>query len=220
MKKKVVVLLGAPGSGKGTQAQKLKEHYGLQKISTGDILREAVKNQTPLGMEAQTVMEAGQLVADDIMIGIIRERIARDDCHSGFILDGYPRTLPQAEMLKGLLRDCLNAGGKVYAIQLKIPEDVIKKRFVGRRFCLNCGKIYNVFFQPSSRGDWCDACGGLLVQRSDDREEVVNERLSIYKAQTEPLIEYYKRTSNFYEVDGKQDIEAVFADIRKILDAE
>jgi adenylate kinase len=219
--KKAIILVGAPGAGKGTQAKRLAQQYGYPQISTGDILREAVKNQTPLGLAAKKIMEAGGLVADDIMAGIIRERLMRDDCRNGFILDGYPRTIRQAEILRDLLANMAhgqnNGRVKLYVIHIKVSEDIVKKRLVGRRTCRNCGRIYNVYFQPSSRGARCEVCDGPLEQRSDDRDEVVSERLGVYKRQTEPLIQYYQQTGDFYEVDGEQKVEQIFAQISELL---
>lgn len=207
-----LVLLGAPGAGKGTQSKRLVERYGIPQISTGDILREAVKNGTPLGVQAKSFMDRGALVPDEVVIGIVRDRCQREDCGKGFILDGFPRTTAQADALLALGIRIDNA------IDIRVSKDFLVKRLSGRRVCKSCGDAYHLEFNPSKTDGRCDKCGGELFQRDDDREEVVLKRLETYENQTSPLVEYYKKKGLLHTINGEGDIEAVFDDICKIID--
>lgn len=194
-----LILLGAPGAGKGTLASYLIEKMGIPSISTGNILREAIKNNTPLGQQAKGYMDAGQLVPDDLVINLLKERIAKRDCKSGFILDGFPRTIPQAEALDEVAQiDC--------ALAIDVPYEMIEKRMTGRRVCLRCGATYHVEANPSRMEGICDICGDKLVVRSDDQPEVVKRRRETYRAQTEPLIGYYEAQGKLKTIDGTQGI--------------
>ena len=211
-----LILLGAPGAGKGTQAKLIVSKYGIPQISTGDMLREAVANQTELGKKAKEDMDKGELVPDEVVIGIVKERLAQPDCERGFILDGFPRTLKQAEALDKILDEL---GKKIDAvINVAVPEEEIVKRIVNRRTCKKCGAVYHLIYNPPKEPGKCDKCGGELYQRDDDKEETVKERLRVYKAQTEPLIDYYSKKGLVYNVDGTKSIEGVFEEIEKILD--
>jgi len=210
-----IVLIGAPGGGKGTQAKLLVEKYGIPQISTGDLLREAVAAGTPLGMRAKAAMEAGQLVSDDIVLGMIRERLSKPDAQKGFILDGFPRNIPQAESLDKLLADM----GQPLQVSLLIDVDlnILMQRLTGRRTCGQCGAIFNVHTSPPRLGGRCDKCGGELTQRADDNEATVGQRLRVYEAQTAPLIEYYRRHGIVRTVQGVGEIEDIFSAIQRIL---
>jgi len=195
-----LVLLGPPGAGKGTQAVRIAEDFELPHISTGDILRQAVRDETPLGLEAKKIMDAGQLVSDDIMLGIIKERLSKADAQEGFILDGFPRTLPQAEALDRLLGD--RAAPPVLVANIYVHNEELVKRIGGRRSCPKCGAVFNVHFKPSREEGVCDNCSASgLIQRDDDKEETVRKRLEVYDSQTKPLLDYY--ASRVAEVDGK-----------------
>ena len=212
-----IIMLGAPGAGKGTQAKKLSEKYGIPHISTGDIFRANIKNNTELGQKAKGYMDAGQLVPDELVVDLVVDRIKEKDCFKGFILDGFPRTIPQAESLDKALQAI---GEKMdYAIDVEVPDENIVKRMGGRRACFGCGATYHVEFNAPKVEDVCDTCGGELVLRDDDKPETVQKRLSVYHAQTQPLIDYYKKANVLVEVDGTQDINVVFQDIVKILGA-
>ena len=194
-----LILLGAPGAGKGTLASYLIEKMGIPSISTGNILREAIKNNTPLGQQAKDYMDAGQLVPDDLVINLLEERIAKRDCRSGFILDGFPRTIPQAEALDKVAKiDC--------AMLIDVPYEMIEKRMTGRRVCLRCGATYHVEANPPRIAGVCDICGDKLVIRSDDQPEVVKRRHETYRAQTEPLVGYYEEQGKLKRIDGTQGI--------------
>ena len=208
MKKKVITLLGAPGAGKGTQAKMLAEKFGFKHVSTGDVLREAVRLGTPLGQKAKKLMEAGELVPDELVAGIVRDSVTAADAPDVFILDGYPRNVPQAKFL-----DSLADKADVYVIDLKLEEEDAVKRLAGRRYCANCGKIYNVFFSPSNREGVCDACGGALEQRKDDAEEVVKERFRVYRQQTAPVSDFYAGQPRYFSVDGNREMEDVAAEM-------
>jgi adenylate kinase len=203
-----IVLLGAPGSGKGTQAQKLVARYGVPQISTGDLLREAVAAGSALGRQAKAAMDAGELVSDDIVLGIIRERLDREDATAGFVLDGFPRNEAQAEALDAMLEalgqplDC--------TVLMELDLDVLLRRLTGRRSCANCGRIYNVHTSPPARADVCDHCGGSLERRADDNEETVRNRLDVYRSRTQPLIGFYERRGLLKVVDADGDIDEVF----------
>ncbi|AGK60729.1 Adenylate kinase [Archaeoglobus sulfaticallidus PM70-1] len=211
-----LILLGAPGAGKGTQAERIVAKYGIPQISTGDMLREAVAKGTELGKKAKEYMDRGELVPDEVVIGIVKERIAQPDCEKGFILDGFPRTINQAEALDKMLEEM---GKKIDAvINVSVPEDEIIKRIVNRRTCKNCKAVYHLIYNPPKEEGKCDKCGGELYQRDDDKEETVKERLKVYKSQTEPLIEYYSKKGLVYNVDGTKSIDEVFKQIEEILD--
>jgi adenylate kinase len=210
-----IVLFGPPGSGKGTQAKMLAESYGIPHISTGDMLREQLKRETNLGLEAKSYMEKGELVPDEILIGMIKERVAQPDCDSGFLLDGYPRTLPQAEALRRILRELRKELDLV--LNIEVPDADLLKRLSGRRMC-PCGASYHLVFNPPKRAGICDRCGHELYQRADDREEAIMNRLQVYKRQTQPLIEYYTRADLMVRVNGAKEIPAVFAEITGVLD--
>lgn len=213
-----MILLGAPGAGKGTQAKMLIAKLGIPQISTGDILRAAVKEGTPLGLEAKGHMDRGGLVPDSVVIGIIRERIQEDDCRQGYILDGFPRTIGQAEALDAMLADMDSAIDAV--VSLKADEEELVRRLTGRRTCRKCGFGYHVVFKPSSREGVCDECGGELYQRDDDKEEPIRQRLAVYREQTSPLIDYYGSKGALKEVDGLGDIGEIQGRILGAIGAE
>ena len=206
-----LILLGAPGAGKGTQAEVISDALGIPQISTGNILREAVKNGTEYGLKAKAAMDSGSLVSDDVVIGILKDRIAEDDCKNGFILDGFPRTVPQAEALE-------NMGVNIdKVVEIYVPDETIQQRLSGRRVCESCGASYHTQFKPSKEEGKCDKCGGNTVQRKDDHPDTVIERLKVYHEQTAPLIAHYKEAGSLHEIDGTQDIKVVFEEIKSIL---
>lgn len=211
-----IVLLGAPGSGKGTQGKLLEERYKIPQISTGDLLRAAVAAGTPLGRQAKAAMDAGQLVTDDVVLGMIRERLAERDTHNGFILDGFPRNIPQAQALDQLLTEI----GKPLELTLLIDVDfdVLMQRLTGRRTCGSCGWACNIYSSPPRVDGICDACGGNLHHRADDNEETIGNRLRVYESQTAPLIDYYRGQDKLRSVQGIGDIKHIFAAITKIID--
>ena len=212
-----IIMLGAPGAGKGTQAKMIAEKYGLPHISTGDIFRANIKNGTELGKEAKEYMDKGLLVPDELTVRLLLDRVAKDDCRNGYVLDGFPRTIPQAEVLDAELA---KLGEKVdYAINVDVPDENIVNRMSGRRACLSCGATYHIVSIPPKKEGICDVCGSELVLRDDDRPETVQKRLTVYHEQTQPLIDYYKAAGVLAEVDGTKDLEAVFQDIVKILGA-
>jgi adenylate kinase len=206
-----ILLMGPPGAGKGTQAEKLVEKYRIAHISTGDMFRAAVKEGTPLGKQAKECMDAGQLVPDNVTIGIVKQRLAKPDCQTGFILDGFPRTLEQAAALDVTLGELDIKLDRV--INIAVPDDELVSRATGRRICKNCGATYHVLFNPAVSPDECDKCHGPIFQRDDDREETVKKRLTVYQSQTQPLIEYYRGKGLYTEIDGRQPIDKVFEDI-------
>ncbi|MDH7577504.1 MAG: adenylate kinase [Bacillota bacterium] len=210
-----ILLIGPPGAGKGTQAVRIANFCAIPHISTGDIFRAAVQTGTELGRKAREYMDAGRLVPDEITIGIIRERLKQPDCSRGFLLDGFPRTLPQAEALDRLLEDLGTRLDVVLNIAVK-PE-VLLERLTGRRVCRNCGATYHITFQPPRVAGVCDRCGGELYQRSDDTAETVGGRLKVYTDQTAPLLEYYRARGLLKEIDGGQGIDAVWAAIQNCL---
>jgi adenylate kinase len=210
-----IVFLGAPGSGKGTQAQKLMADFGLQQISTGDLLRAAVAADTELGQRAKAAMDAGELVTDDIVLGIIAERLAQDDCKNGFILDGYPRNLQQAKDLEPVLEgigQSLDA-----AVLLNVDLDILMKRLTGRRTCSKSGKLLNIYFSSQAEIDAVTAAGGELIQRADDNEETIGKRLQVYREKTEPLIDFYRAAGLLKTVEGEGDIEEIYGRLKGLL---
>ena len=212
-----ILLMGPPGAGKGTQAEFLTDAYKIPHISTGDMFRKAQADGTALGLEAKRYMEAGDLVPDEVTIGIVRERLAEADCKKGFLLDGFPRTVAQAEALKGILSD-LNMQLDA-ALNLDVAEEELIKRLTGRRICKTCGATYHTVFNPPQKADVCDKDGGPLYQRKDDTVETAKNRLSVYTGQTQPLIDYYQKEGVLVEINGQQDVSAVTADIKKALEA-
>ena len=212
-----LVLLGPPGSGKGTQAQRLVERYKIPQISTGDIFRQAVRDQTELGKKAKEYMDRGELVPDEVVVGMVEERLGQSDCKNGFILDGFPRTIAQAEALDKLLA---GKGEKLDAVlEISVPDEEVVKRLSGRRTCRQCGAMYHIEFNPPKEPGKCDKCGGELYQRDDDKEEVIKSRLQVYHSQTAPLIEYYQKEGLLKKIDGLGGIEEVFARIVDALEA-
>jgi adenylate kinase len=211
-----IVLLGAPGSGKGTQAKKLEADRSIPQISTGDMLREAVAAGTRFGQKAKSIMEAGQLVSDDIMLGIIRERLAKPDAEDGFILDGFPRTRQQASDLEELL-DELGAPLDA-AVLMDVDFDILMKRLTGRRTCSLTGKLLNVYFSSQEELDECTNAGGELIQREDDNEETISSRLAVYREQTEPVVGYYENRGKLKTVDAEGPIDEVYARLLAALD--
>lgn len=210
-----LLLMGAPGAGKGTQAAKLVKKFGIPQISTGDMFRAAVAEGTPLGKQAKSFMDRGKLVPDEVTIGIVRERLAKDDCKDGFILDGFPRTVEQADALNKILDEL---GKKITCVlNINVPAEYLIERAVGRRICKSCGATYHVKFHPSKVADTCDACGGELYQRADDNEATMKNRLMGYETSTRPLIEYYKKAGIYTEIDGRQPIEKVTEDLINVL---
>jgi len=210
-----LMVFGAPGAGKGTQAKFLIEKYGIPQISTGDILRAAIGDKTDMGMEAKKFMDEGKLVPDSTIIGIIKDRLAEADCKSGFILDGFPRTLPQAEALKSLMQEMNISLDKV--ISLNVPDELIVGRIVGRRVCSSCGASFHISFNPSKVDDTCDYCNAKLMIRKDDNADTVKSRLEAYHAQTAPLIAFYKDMGVMLELDGTKEVEEVTKDMFKAL---
>jgi adenylate kinase len=202
-----VVLLGPPGAGKGTQAKLLQERFAACQISTGDILRKAVAEQTRLGKEAAQYIERGALVPDDVIVGLVGERLKEKDCENGFILDGFPRTIPQAESLDAMLREMRLSLNRALLVQ--VPRAVIIERLAGRRSCKNCGALAHVVFSPPKKEGVCDRCGGELYQRQDDKEETVAHRLKVYEQQTAPLVDYYRRRDLLREIDGVGAVDEI-----------
>lgn len=212
-----IIMLGAPGAGKGTQAIKIAEKYNIPHVSTGDIFRANIKGGTDLGKEAKSYMDKGQLVPDELTVRILLDRVAKDDCKAGYVLDGFPRTIAQADALD---KAVAALGESVdYAIDVDVPDENIVKRMSGRRACLKCGATYHIEHVPPKKEGICDSCGSELVQRADDKPETVLERLNVYHEQTQPLIEYYSKKGILKSVDGTQDMQVVFDDIVKILEA-
>lgn len=204
-----IVLLGAPGSGKGTQAKKLVADYGFPQVSTGDLLRDAVARGTEHGLRAKAAMDAGKLVSDDIVLGILKDRIAQPDAERGFILDGFPRNLAQAEALEGVLAEL----GKPLdaAVLMDLDFAILMKRLTGRRSCTGCGRVYNIHFLPPPADGRCGSCGGELVQRADDKEETIARRLEVYRAETEPLVSHYRHAGKLRTVDAEGELDEVYA---------
>jgi len=215
MKTRALIFLGAPGAGKGTQAREVAKEFHIPQISTGDILRDSVKKGTPLGLAAKVKMEAGQLVPDEVVCGIVEERISEPDCRQGFILDGFPRTLPQAEFVDRMLE--AKGRGSPRVINIQVDQDVLMKRLTGRRTCAVCGEIYNVYFGPPKQEGVCDKDGGKLLQRADDNEDTIRQRLVAYENQTRPLIDYYRRKNLLHDVDGNRDPEPIAQELCQFL---
>lgn len=212
----VVIFLGPPGAGKGTQAIRIATKYGMPMVSTGEMLREAVAAGTTLGAKVKSIMESGDLVDDDTMAAVVEERLGQPDCAGGVLLDGYPRTRPQAETLDPLTaRVGLDAVGLV--VMLDVPEDEVVRRISGRRSCPECGANYHVTFQPPHTEGLCDRCGGDLVQRADDQEATVRERLAVYQRSTAPLVDYYRERGVLSEVDGSGTVDEIFARVDAVL---
>lgn len=210
------ILLGPPGAGKGTQAKMLTERYGVPQVSTGDILRASVAAGTPLGKEAKTYMDRGALVPDEVVIGIVRDRLGEPDCRKGYLLDGFPRTVAQAEALTRMLKKLGAPLPRV--VSLEVAEEELVKRLSGRRTCQGCGELFHVEFHPPRVEGTCDKCGGRLIQREDDKEETIRRRLQVYRKQTEPLIGYYENQGLLETVNGLGETGEVFARVSKALE--
>lgn len=210
-----IVMLGAPGAGKGTQAIKIADKYDIPHISTGDIFRANIKGGTELGQKAKSYIDKGELVPDEVTIGMLLDRIAQDDCKNGYVLDGFPRTIPQAESLTDALK---TQGDKIdFALNIYVPDEAIIERMSGRRACPKCGATYHIVYAAPKTENICDKCGTELIIRSDDKPETVKDRLNVYHQQTEPLIAYYKAAGVLREVDGTQELPKVFEDVVAIL---
>ncbi|WP_423408726.1 adenylate kinase [Heyndrickxia sp. MSNUG] len=210
-----LVLMGLPGAGKGTQADKIVVKYNIPHISTGDMFRAAIKGETELGLKAKSFMDKGELVPDEVTIGIVRERLSKDDCGKGFLLDGFPRTVAQAEALDTMLTDL---GKKIdFVINIDVNQSILMERLTGRRICKNCGATYHLVFNPPSQEGVCDRCGGELYQRADDNAETVQNRLDVNIQQTKPLLNFYEDKGYLRNINGQQDIDKVFADIEDLL---
>ena len=210
-----IILLGPPGAGKGTQAKSISNKFSIPHISTGDIFRKNISEKTPLGIEAKKHIDKGHLVPDELTIDLIKDRLDNEDCSNGFLLDGFPRTVNQGKALDGFLDE--KGKSLDIALLIKVPREFILSRMTGRRVCLTCGASYHVTFNPSKVEGKCDVCGSDLVQRADDREDTVNERINIYEAQTQPLIKYYEDKNLLSAVDGTLEISSVFENICSIL---
>ena len=212
-----IIMLGAPGAGKGTQAKLMADKYEIPHISTGDIFRANIKEGTELGKKAKTYMDQGLLVPDELTVDLVIDRLSQDDCKKGYILDGFPRTIPQAEALDAALA---KRGEKMdFAIDVDVPDENIISRMSGRRSCTGCGATYHIVYNPSKKGDVCEVCGETLILRDDDKPETVQKRLIVYHDQTQPLIDYYTGQNILKTVDGTQDMNDVFAAITEILEA-
>lgn len=210
-----IIMLGAPGAGKGTQAKQIAAKYDIPHISTGDIFRANIKNGTELGKKAKEYMDQGALVPDELTCDLVMDRIAQPDCEKGFVLDGFPRTIPQAEALTNALTKI--GQSMDYAIDVDVPDENIVNRMSGRRACLNCGATYHIVFNPTKEEGVCDTCGNSTVLRDDDKPETVQKRLTVYHDQTQPLIDYYKGQNILKSVDGTKPMDEVFSDIVAIL---
>ncbi|MGM0420137.1 MAG: adenylate kinase [Bacillota bacterium] len=210
-----LVFLGLPGAGKGTQAKKLSKNYGIPHISTGDIFREAIKNKTDLGVKAKEYIDAGELVPDNITNGIVKERLKKEDCSNGFILDGYPRTLDQAEALDKAL-ESLNTSLDL-VLYIHVEEEELIRRLTGRRICEDCGATYHVDFNPPKEEGVCDKCGGNLIQRDDDNEETVQRRIAVNKEKTKKLIDYYTERNLLTKIHANKSINEVYEEIKSVL---
>ena len=208
-----IIMLGAPGAGKGTQAAVLCEHFGIPTISTGNMIREALKNGTEMGLKAKSFMDEGKLVPDEVVIGIVKERLSEDDCKKGFILDGFPRTIPQAEALDNMGVDIQ------YVINIDVADESIIKRMSGRRVCENCGRPYHIESLKPQKDGVCDDCGGTLVQRKDDHPDTVLARLDVYHKETEPLADYYRKQGKLVNVEGQNTVADTTAAVLKAIEA-
>ena len=210
-----IILLGPPGAGKGTQAKKIQEHYKLPHISTGDILRENINNNTSLGLKAKSYMSKGELVPDELLITIIKDRLSKKDCENGFMLDGYPRTIPQADALQMILTE----SGEILdaVLNISVDDEELINRLSGRRMC-KCGASYHVIFNPPAQEDVCNVCNGKLYQREDDKPETIRNRLDVYKKQTQPLINYYGSKKILQTIDGSKEIPQIFEEIKDVLE--
>lgn len=207
--------MGLPGAGKGTQAERIVEKYGIPHISTGDMFRAAMKEGTELGLQAKSFMDKGELVPDEVTIGIVRERLSKEDCQKGFLLDGFPRTVPQAEALENLLADLEK---KIdYVINIDVDKSILMDRLTGRRICKDCGSTYHLVFNPPAKEGVCDRCGGELYQRADDNAETVQNRLDVNIKQSAPLLAFYEEKGYLRTIDGQQDINKVLIDIEELL---
>jgi len=195
-----LIIMGPPGAGKGTQSRRLGEHLGVPVISTGEILRDEIKRKTTLGSQAKRHMDKGELIPDSLMVGVIEERLRRPDCANGFILDGFPRTVAQADALHQMLGQL--GGSLEHAVSLSVPNDELLKRLSGRRTCRECGAMYHIIFDPPTNAGLCNKCNGELYQRDDDHEDIISSRLEVYERETQPLLEYYRKHSQLVEVDG------------------
>jgi adenylate kinase len=210
-----ILFMGPPGAGKGTQAERIVNKYNLPHISTGDMFRTAMANQTELGMTAKKFIDGGNLVPDDVTIGIVRERLSESDCQNGFLLDGFPRTVEQAKALDTIMADLSK---KIeHVINIDVELNALKERLTGRRICKDCGATYHIMFNPPTQANVCDKCGGELYQRKDDNAETVESRLSVYTNQTKPLLDYYQETGKLVNINGLNDIDAVFIAIMEAL---
>ena len=207
-----IILLGPPGSGKGTQGDLIARKYGFPKISTGDLLREAVQQGTSLGKKAEAAMNRGDLVSDELVVKIVEERIAKQDCHKGYVLDGFPRNIGQAQML-----DAMEKQRAEVVLDIRISEKRLIERLSSRRVCPSCGSIYNLLMKAPDKPGICDTCHAELVQRKDDMPDVIRERLRVYRVETEPLVEYYQKKENYHRIDGDGPIESIFRDIQAVL---
>lgn len=212
-----IIMLGAPGAGKGTQAKKISDKYQIPHISTGDIFRANIKNGTELGKKAKTFMDQGLLVPDELVVDLVVDRVSQEDCSNGYVLDGFPRTIPQAEALDKALEA---KGEKMdFAVNVEVPDENIVRRMSGRRACVDCGATYHIVYAPTKVENVCDNCGGSLILRDDDQPETVQKRLNVYHDQTQPLIQYYTEKGILREVDGTIDIDDVFKAIVELLEA-
>ena len=211
-----IILLGAPGVGKGTQAKKIMREYKIPQISTGEILRSEVQSGSNLGQQVKKILDRGHLVPDDLMLEIIHHRLVQPDCQNGFILDGFPRTIPQAQGLDLLLQK-LNAP-HITVLEIHAPQDVIIERLTSRRICAKCGTDYNLKLNPPPSNNKCTVCGGDIIQRDDDKKETIMNRLKVYREQTEPLIEYYNKQHQFHRLNGQLPVDEVFQDIKEIFE--
>jgi adenylate kinase len=208
--------MGLPGAGKGTQADKIVQKYNIPHISTGDMFRAAIKGETELGLQAKSFMDKGELVPDEVTIGIVRERLSKDDCEKGFLLDGFPRTVAQAEALESILAG-LNK--KIdFVINIDVDKDILMERLTGRRICKDCGATYHLVFNPPANAGVCDRCGGELYQRADDNESTVQNRLDVNIKQTKPLLDFYETKGYLRNINGQQEISKVFTDLDHLLE--